>query len=140
MARETLLLTNRLDEFVLRGRPRQMPHRTTGLLGKMFGSLSQLPGHVLGIGHEVLNQHADKRQKGRHSADDGEQSERPAKPHPIKTAQHPQNLVLVALYKVTHGVAPAVDGLLEAKNRVRYRSNALSSPRWVVVLAQRGSR
>ncbi len=33
MGRETLLLANRLDEFVLAGRAGQIPDRTTGLLG-----------------------------------------------------------------------------------------------------------
>ena len=85
--------------------------------GTVLERAACLPGHLLGMVHqslgeaqrkvlEVLVAHAHRAQEPIHALGVANRTQCSTKPHPVKTSQDSDDILLVALYKGIHGVAP----------------------------------
>ncbi len=82
----------------------QIQQRSTCSLRQRQTRRANLLGYPLGVLHELFEPHLDLPQVRTHSARVRQQSQRSPQPHTIKPAEHPDDIPLVSLYKLIHGV------------------------------------
>ena len=75
-------------------------------LGHLFAGCTHRFRNVLGVGYEVLQQHADVIEIGEQALGLGQEADRPAETHAIETTERAADLIGMLLYKALHGVAP----------------------------------
>jgi hypothetical protein len=79
----------------------------TRLAGDLLAVVGQGLGQTQHVLLEVLVAHARPSEESVYTLGITDRTQGSAKPHPVKSAQHSDDILLVSLYKGIHGVAPS---------------------------------